>query len=151
MTTDDLILAGLYPDAPRSDVVEDVAGVRIVDPYRWLEAETEDVHAWQAAQAELATATIAATGTLPCARLLIEEYGADARPALPRRGGDRWFRAVSGPEGAALVAADSPYGEGRVLVDLREFEDEDGAAVASWLAPSPDGAVLAFGVCTDGS
>jgi len=136
------------PETRRDEVVEEIAGVRIPDPYRWLEAESDEVHAWQVAQAEFATATIAAGGGLPHARELIEEYAVGSRPVLPRRGGDRWFRAERVEGEVALVVADEPYGDGRTLARLGDLDE---AAVLSWLAPSPDGSVLAFGVCTDGS
>ena len=144
--------AGEYPAADPRDVVEEIAGVRIVDPYRWLEQESGEVHAWQVAQAELASTSIAAAGGLVEARRLIEKYSAGSRPALPRRGGDRWFRAMYDATGCTVLAvAGSPYGEARELVRLSDFDLAGQPAVLSWLMPSPDGSVLAFGVCTDGS
>src|SRR6185312_7911936 len=147
----DIVIAGHYPETPRIDVVDNVAGVRVVDHYRWLEDENDRVHQWQEAQARLASATIAAAGDLPLARRVIEEHAAGSRPPLPRRGGSRWFRATQGLDGVELVVADEPYGEGRPLVRLADLDVGSEAAVLSWLAPSPDGTVLAFGVCTDGS
>ena len=44
-----------YPDTKRDAVVDDVHGVKIPDPYRWLEdASKPDVKAWMAAQDKLA-------------------------------------------------------------------------------------------------
>ncbi|OMQ13810.1 hypothetical protein A7K94_0220990, partial [Modestobacter sp. VKM Ac-2676] len=44
-----------YPDAPRLDLVEDLHGHRVADPYRWLEDPADDRTAgWAAAQDELA-------------------------------------------------------------------------------------------------
>lgn len=142
---------GSYPATPTHDEVDEIAGVRTVDPYRWLHDEGEPVHSWQAAQAELATATIAASGALPRAHRLIDKYSTGSRPALPQRGGGHWFRADDSASGTTLLVADSPYGDGRELIRLADFDVGGTPAVLSWLAPSPNGVILAFGVCTDGS
>ncbi|WP_408898875.1 prolyl oligopeptidase family serine peptidase [Nocardioides sp. R1-1] len=134
-------LAAPYPPARVVDAVATPAGVRVPDPYRWLEAEDDEVHAWQRRQAEIATGSILGGHDRDALRALVERHDAGARPALPRHAAGRWFR----PSGSAVVVADEPYAEGRPVVVL-----EDGA-VLSWFVPSPDGRVLAVGVCTDGS
>lgn len=136
-----------YPPTRTVDVVEDVAGVRIPDPYRWLEDDTEEVHSWQRAQAALAVDVIAAQGRSTAALALIEEHEWGSRPDLPRHGGGLWFRVESG----AIVVSAEPYGAGRALVSVSLFDEPGHPAVLSWFAPSPDGRVLALGVCTDGS
>ncbi|GAA3667371.1 hypothetical protein GCM10022237_29160 [Nocardioides ginsengisoli] len=130
-----------YPATRKVDVVATQAGVRVADPYRWLEAEDDEVHAWQRRQAEIATGTILGGQDRAALRALVERYDAGARPALPKHAAGRWFR----PEADTVVVAGEPYGDGPAVAVL-----EDGA-VLSWLAPSPDGRILAIGVCTDGS
>src|SRR4051794_15761227 len=45
-----------YPDAPRHDVVDDLHGHRVADPYRWLEdAADPATRSWTEAQDALAT------------------------------------------------------------------------------------------------
>ncbi|WP_154825991.1 prolyl oligopeptidase family protein [Streptomyces albus] len=102
------------------DDVDEVAGVRFADPYRWLEANTEEVRGWQDAQGE------AAAG--------------------------RWFRIepVAGSIRPSALVSDEPYGEGRVLFDPAA-ENPGKPPFLSWISPSPDGTVLAVGVCADGS
>ncbi|MFI9551100.1 prolyl oligopeptidase family serine peptidase [Nonomuraea endophytica] len=136
-----------YPPARTVEVFEDVAGVRAPDPYRWLEEETPEVRRWQRRQAELATAVVYDGQDPGEVRALVQAYDAGSRPALPKYAAGRWFRA----DGSSVVVADEPLGAGRALIDLAGFGDEDHPAVLSWLAPSPDGRVLALGVCTDGS
>ena len=62
-----------YPEAPRLELVEELHGHRIADPYRWLE-EPDDprTKAWTAAQDELAAEHLA---------------GLPMRASYPRRGG----------------------------------------------------------------
>ncbi|GAB3857886.1 hypothetical protein GCM10028801_17000 [Nocardioides maradonensis] len=136
-----------YPATRTVDVVDHRAGVPVPDPYRWLEAEDAEVHDWQRRQADLATATILEDQDRAALRRLVERYDAGARPDLPRYAAGCWFREEDG----RLVVADQPFGPGRTLVRLRDLVGPDDAAVLSWLAPSPDGRVLAMGVCTDGS
>ncbi|WP_341939973.1 prolyl oligopeptidase family serine peptidase [Microbacterium sp. LWH10-1.2] len=140
-------MSRIYPPTRTVDVVEEVAGIPIPDPYRWLEADSTEVHDWQRAQAELAIETIDAGGRRDAALALIERHELGSRPELPRHGGGRWFRVESG----AVVVSDEPYGAGRALVSLALFDEPGRPAVLSWFAPSPDGEVLALGVCTDGS
>ncbi|SEK70042.1 prolyl oligopeptidase family serine peptidase [Nonomuraea pusilla] len=136
-----------YPPTRTVEVFEDVAGVRVPDPYRWLEEETPEVRRWQRRQAELAASVIHDGQDRETVRALIEAYDSGSRPALPRYAAGRWFRAA----GSLVVVADEPYGPGRPVIDLAGFGSERNPAFLSWLAPAPDGRVLALGVCTDGS
>ena len=145
-----------YPPSRTGTDCSEPAGVRIPDPYRWLEADTAEVRDWQRAQAALAASTVAAGGQLERARALVEAFDDGARPDLPIPAAGRWFRAEAGPNGPEAVVADEPYGPGRTLAVLADFRDPELGADApsptlSWLAPSPDGRLLALGVCTDGS
>ncbi|OZB48919.1 MAG: hypothetical protein B7X40_06175 [Cellulomonas sp. 14-74-6] len=138
------------PITRTEDVVEIVAGIAVPDPYRWLEADASapgEVADWQRAQAAHAEETIWSGHDREAVRAVVERGHAGARPELPQAGGGRWFRA----EGRRLLVADEPYGPGRALVDLTRFDEPGRTSVLSWFAPSPDGAVLALGVCTDGS
>jgi prolyl oligopeptidase len=134
-------LAAPYPPTRTVDAVAIQAGVTVPDPYRWLEAEDDEVRGWQRRQAEVATGSILGGQDRAALRALVEQYDAGARPVLPRHAAGRWFRL----DGAAVVVAEEPYGAGATVVELKS------GAVLSWLAPSPDGRVLAIGVCTDGS
>ncbi|MER7504226.1 prolyl oligopeptidase family serine peptidase [Nonomuraea pusilla] len=136
-----------YPPTRTVEAFEDVAGVRVPDPYRWLEEETPEVRRWQRRQAELAASVIHDGQDREAVRALIQAYDSGSRPALPRYAAGRWFRAA----GSLVVVADEPYGPGRPVIDLAGFGSERDPAFLSWLAPAPDGRVLALGVCTDGS
>ena len=141
----------VYPPSRITQVVDDIAGVLIPDPYRWLEDETDEVFDWQRAQAVLAMETVQGSGRLDEARALVERYDVGSRPDLPHHGGGSWFRADDSEDGPVIVVSAAPFAAGRRLIALAEFDDEGHTAVLSWFAPSPDGRVLALGVCTDGS
>jgi prolyl oligopeptidase len=142
-----------YPATRTVDAWDERAGLRFEDPYRWLESETPEVHAWQRAQAVLAT-RIAYEGQDPAeVRALVARHAAGERPDLPRWAAGRWYRSVPGPGGgpACIVVADEPLGPGRTVADLATDGAPGAPAVLSWFAPSPDGRLLVYGVCTDGS
>lgn len=148
------------PPATRSDeTVSEVAGLRFADPYRWLEADTAEVCEWQRAQASHATTELSMLlhqqgNSLDAVRSTVIEYDAGARPDLPKWAGGRWFRVVSDASTggrAKLVCAATPFGDGRALVALDELVAAGESAVLSWMVPSPDGAIVALGICTDGS
>src|SRR5262249_23984984 len=71
---------------------------------------------------------------------------------VPRYRGGLSFRARLAPGAAQAQAlvADDPVAEGRVLFDPIE-ENPQRPPFLSWLSPSPDGRILAVGVCADGS
>src|SRR4051794_1939054 len=108
-----------YPDAPRVDVVDELHGHRISDPYRWLEDPAEPrTTAWSAAQDQLARGYLDA---LPGRERLAErlrELLATGMVTPPSWRGDRAFflRRTADQQHAVLVVADRDGAE-RVLVD----------------------------------
>jgi prolyl oligopeptidase len=144
-----------YPTAPTSDAVDELAGLSFPDPYRPLEnADDPAVVAWQRAQAELADAYVAELPFLDELRERVQRYALERYPTMPRFAGGRWFRTAYAPGAtqAHVLVADEPFGEGRVLLDPRDHPDDQGRVpYLSWLTPSPDGSLLAVGLCHDGS
>ncbi|SEE82148.1 prolyl oligopeptidase family serine peptidase [Jiangella alba] len=106
------------------------------DPFRWLEADDADVLAWQRAQAAAAAETVGAWPHLNVLAGLLGRLGGGPPPVLPVPAAGRWFRA----EGADLIASTEPLGPGDTVARLPAGER------AAWLAPSPDGTVLAVGI-----
>ncbi len=137
-----------YPNTRTVEAVEEVAGLRYPDPYRWLEDDSAEVRAWQRAQADIASSYVRQWPHFARVRTLVETFTPAMTPTVPRFAGGRWFRAEAS---SRVVIADEPFGAGRVVVDVAGLGITEGTPMLSWLSPSPDGAVLAFGVCTDGS
>jgi prolyl oligopeptidase len=135
------------------DVVDELTGVAFRDPYRWLEEQSEEVRAWQSEQAARASSYVREPLYWEPARRLVEQYRSEWLFGLPRFAGGVWFRDEPSAESGfpQVVVSDEPFGEGRVLLDLGAYKVGDDLPFLSWLSPSPDGRVLAFGVCTDGS
>ncbi len=142
-----------YPPTRTVDAVEEIAGVRMPDPYRWLESDTDEVELWQRQQGQLAADYVREWPHFDALRDLVRRYTTERYPSLPRHAAGRWFRSDTTEPGTSprvLVAAE-PFGPGQVVVDLAELHTGEVPAYLSWLSPSPDGRTLAIGLCTDGS
>ncbi|ANY06155.1 prolyl oligopeptidase family serine peptidase [Pseudonocardia sp. HH130630-07] len=142
-----------YPPTRTGPDVDELAGVRSPDPYRWLEDGTADeVRRWQQAQAALASGTVRSWPGFDALRDLVAGHTAPRFGAAPRFAGGRWFRSVTAAEDsqAGVVVADEPYGVGETVY-APEPDGDRPAPFLSWFAPSPDGRILAVGLCADGS
>jgi prolyl oligopeptidase len=141
-----------YPAARIVDIEDRLAGIVMPDPYRWLEAETDEVRAWQAAQARLATGHVQAWPHYDALKESVVRFSVARVGGMPRSAGGRWFRTSlsDGATQSVAIVADTPMGEGRVVFDPVS-ENADKPPFLSWISPSPDGRILAIGLCDDGS
>lgn len=149
-----------YPAAPRGDAVDLINGLSIPDPFRTLEdGDSAAVSAWQQAQAKLADAYVSAVDGVAnlrerVARNMPEHIGIYDPPGVPRYSCGRWFwiRDPDSDGNAPVVTAADPGDDGVVVFDPDQHLDREGRRpVVSWLSPSPDGSLLALGLCFDGS
>ncbi|MFE6062462.1 prolyl oligopeptidase family protein [Streptomyces sp. NPDC056431] len=115
MTTDARRTRRPYPHAERQDVVQELHGVRVPDPYRWLEnAETAETRRWSAGQDALYAAERAAWPGLEQWEAEVSALGAGDRVRSPKVRGGRvfWLRQEAGQEHPVLVVADAGTGAG---------------------------------------
>lgn len=141
-----------YPVTRTEKHRESVLGLDYPDPYRWLEENTDEVRQWQTAQGKLATDYVRDWPYYKAVERSVAHYWVERPGPVPRYAGGKWFR-TERPEGATqavVLVADSAYGNGVQLFDPRD-ENPDNPPFISWLSPSPNGQLLAIGVCTDGS
>jgi len=137
-----------YPPAIRQDIVEDIHGRAVADPYRWLEdADDPATRAWSKAQDELVRPYLdRQPGRAAFATRLRElSVGLVSAPAVR---GDRFFVMRRHPDQehavlAVLSPGDDPLTGGRVLIDPSALSDDDTITLDGWL-PSPDGTLLAY-------
>jgi prolyl oligopeptidase len=140
----------IYPATRKELTTDSLAGVVFPDPYRWLEQDSPEVRAWQQDQATLAADHVASWPHFTWVRDTVRRLSVDRQSNPPTAAGGSWFRLAADDGTHIAVLADSPLGKGRVLFDPRN-ENPDRPPVVSWIRPSPNGAQLALGVCTDGS
>lgn len=148
--------AGLhYPDAKRLDKVEQRFGIRIADPYRWLEndARTDpSVREWVGQENALTRRTIDA---LPGRSILHQRMAAlfgHGRFTVPRKAGTRYFYGYNSglQRQTPLYVREGLNGAQRLLIDPNDWAEDGGVALAEW-APSPDGRYLLYAVQEAGS
>ena len=140
-----------YPPAPRQDLVDDLHGRRVADPYRWLEDPgSRESRAWSAAQHQLARNALDA---LPGRDRLSERLTAllaagmvgtpvwrGERAFYLRRGGDQ--------EHPVLLVREADGGE-RVLVDPVAVDPSGATTLDAW-EPDLEGKRLAYQASSGG-
>lgn len=144
-----------YPQTRTTDAVEVLHGVRVEDPYRWLEDDdAADVVAWDRAQAGV-LASYLSGGPAPedlRARIEAELDLADLRSAPRIRGARRFF--THRPQGSnhrILYVTDAGRSEEpRVALDPNTWSEDGTEGLAGWY-PSPDGSQLVYLRASHGS
>lgn len=144
-----------YPETRRVTQVDEQFGVKVADPYRWLENDVRtdaEVAKWVADENALTNAYLA---TLPgrdifAARLkTLLDYERFGVPV--KKGGHYFYTHNSGLQNqAVLYVRDSADGAGRVLIDPNGWSKDGATALAEW-SPSEDGKKLAYAVQDGGT
>ncbi len=144
-----------YPAAERQDIVDDLHGHRVPDPYRWLEdPESASTEAWSTAQRELFEAHRSTWPGADALRTRLTELLGAGVVSPPSWRGDRQFfmRRVAEQEHAVLLTVD-PFDQGggeRVLIDPMELDPTGLTTLDAW-QPSKDGRLLAYQVSEGGT
>ncbi len=144
-----------YPETRRVDVVDEQFGVKVADPYRWLENDVRndaEVAAWVAAENKVTDAYLA---TLPARGLFAErikqlfDYERFGTPT--HKGAHYFYSRNSGLQNQAVLwVRDSLDGPGRVLIDPNGWSKDGATALAEW-QPSEDGKLLLYSIQDGGS
>lgn len=142
-----------YPKAPRGNVVDTYFGVRVPDPYRWLEnADDPATVAWTKAENAYTQAYLSQGDDRPPIRRRLEKLQNYPRTGVPmERGGRLFFTQNSGLQKQSLwMVQNGIDGTPRLLLDPNTWR-KDGTAAVSSLRPSPDGSLVAYSVSLSGS
>lgn len=142
-----------YPPSPRWPVVEEMHGVRIEDPYRWLEdGEAEEVKEWTARQNAFTEAFLAKLPGREKIRRRLDELLRIGRLSVAVPAGGRYFytKRVGTQNQPILYVRSGVDGADRVLLDPNELS-EDGTVALDWWYVSEDGKRLAYGLSQGGS
>jgi prolyl oligopeptidase len=131
--------------------VEQVAGHRVADPYRWLEdPDSGESRAWLAAQDVLAAEHLAALPARSGLAARIAELTATGLVSAPVWRGERRFflRREPGQEHAALVTS-APGEPDRTLIDPMALDPSGATTLDAW-APDTEGRLLAYQISHGG-
>lgn len=142
-----------YPATRRQDVTDEYHGVKIADPYRWLEDDNSDeTIAWVHAQNEVTSGFLEDITQRGAIRDRLEKLWNYERSGVPWEEGGRWFfsRNSGLQNQSVLLTADSPDAEPRMLLDPNSLS-EDGTTSLTVTVPSRDARFLAYGLSKAGS
>jgi prolyl oligopeptidase len=142
-----------YPAVPRVRVVDVYHGVRVADPYRWLEAlDSPATRAFIAAQNRLAQPWLEALPQRAWVHRRLSELWNYERYGVPRRAGGRYFflRNDGTQNQSVLHVAERADELGRVLIDPNG-KRADGTIALTRFVPSPDGRIVAYALSDGGS
>jgi len=142
-----------YPETPRIDQIDELFGVSVADPYRWLEdLNAERTRDWIAAQNALTEAVLAAIPERDRIRARLTALWNYERWSIPAKVGKQYayFRNTGLQNQSVLMVTPDLAQPGRVLLDPNTFS-VDGTIALSGVAFSDDGALLAYATSASGS
>ena len=135
-----------YPASRRDEVVDQIHGVAVHDPYRWLEDPSRpEVKDWMMAQDAYARAHLAKLpGRDALAARFAEVFYYDALGAPVHRGGRYFFsRKHKDKEKPIIYWRQGGRGGAQVLLDPNTWSADGSAGLKGWW-PSSDGRYVAF-------
>ena len=155
--------AAAAPPVPtrRDNTVETLHGVKVADPYRWLEdGGSPEVNAWtdaQNAHTRRVLDAIPGRADLEARMWSLHEIGSLGAP-VPRpvhsaraRGWRYFYTRRDGKQNQpVLYVREGLGGIDRALVDVNALAS-DGTRALDWWFPSEDGRLVAYGISSDGS
>jgi prolyl oligopeptidase len=142
-----------YPEAKKVDQIDDYHGIKVADPYRWLEnSDSPDTKAWIEAQNKLTRAYL---DKIPerekIKRRLIELWNYEKFSTPVKRGNKYFYLRNDGLQNQfVLYVTDSLKDTGRVLLDPNQLS-KDGTIALSGFSISDCGKFLAYGLSSGGS
>ncbi len=144
-----------YPETRKVDQVDDYHGVKVADPYRWLEQdvrEAPEVRRWVEAENRVTFDYLGKIPQRPAIERRLTELWNYAKWSPPVKHGSRYFftRNDGLQNQAVLYVQDSLVEDPRPLLDPNGWS-QDGTLALAGTQVSPDGRWLAYGVAEAGS
>ncbi|MBS0662474.1 MAG: S9 family peptidase [Verrucomicrobia bacterium] len=142
-----------YPAAPRGAVVDDYHGVKVADPYRWLEdLDSPATRAWVDAERALTASVLDQMPERAAIRARLTALWNYPRTGLPsKRGGHYLGSKNNGLQNqSVLYVRDQLHGSERVLIDPNSLSP-DGTVALGPVSVSEDGKWIVYALKTAGS
>ena len=142
-----------YPEARKADQVDNYHGIKIADPYRWLEDDNSaETKAWVSAQNEVTDKFLQAIPQREAIKKLYTELYNYEKFGLPFKEGKRyfWTRNDGLQQQSVLYTAHSLTENPQIAIDPNTLS-KDGTVALTGTAPSRDGRYLAYGTAGAGS
>jgi prolyl oligopeptidase len=142
-----------YPETRRADQSDVLHGVRVEDPYRWLEeTDSPETRQWIAAQNALTQHYLASIPQREAIRTRLTELWNQPRFGVPKRRGSSYFyTANTGLQNQSILFVRSGLqAPARVLIDPNVLSGDGTESLVDW-QPSPSGRLVAYAISSGGS
>jgi prolyl oligopeptidase len=144
-----------YPQTKRIDHVDVYHGVKVLDPYRWLEDDvrsSKDVEDWVDAENRVTDAYLKAIPQRDAIRKRLTELWNYERYSTPQKAGPYYLytRNDGLQNQSVLYVLDKLDGQPRLLIDPNTWS-KDGTVALAGMSVSDDGKYAAYGVSDAGS
>jgi len=142
-----------YPSTRQADVVDEYHGVKVADPYRWLEDDNSpDTKAWVDAENAVTFGYLRRIPELGAIRARLTKLWNYERYGVPVKQGGRYFLTKNDglQNQAVLYTLTSLDATLAVLLDPNALS-ADGAVALTAYEVSDDGNLMAYGLATAGS
>lgn len=146
-----------YPETIKDGTVDTYHGVKVADPYRWMEdVDAAETRAWTRRQNLVTKSVLDECDMQPLLRKRMAEQFDYEKQSVPFRRGSRYFifRKSGLQNQSVLYKADSLAGldskEAEVLLDVNTMKDDGTMAIRTY-SFSEDGSLLAIGLSEGGS
>ena len=151
--TQQMIKPNSYPPARKADQVDDYHGVKVTDPYRWLEdLDSEETRKWVEAQNKLSFGFLESIPARATVKDRITRLWNYEKYGIPSKEGNRYFytRNSGLQNQAVLYTVTSLEAQPKMVLDPNTLS-ADGTVALSGMKVSPDGKLLAYSLSASGS
>jgi prolyl oligopeptidase len=151
--TQQMIKSNNYPVARKSDQTDDYHGVKVADPYRWLEdLDSEETRNWVEAENKLSFGYLASIPVRTALKDRLTKLWNYEKYGIPFKEGNRYFytRNSGLQNQAVLYTVTALDAQPQMVLDPNTLS-ADGTVAVSGLQVSPDGKLLAYGLSASGS
>jgi prolyl oligopeptidase len=142
-----------YPAARRVDQVDELHGVRVPDPYRWLEdGASDEVKKWTDEEDALARAYLSKLPSRDAIAARLKELLYIESAGTPTHRGNRFFypRRDAGKEKTTVYFREGKRGTDKVLLDPNSWSADGSVSLGAW-SVSWDGKMVAYSVKNNNS
>jgi prolyl oligopeptidase len=148
-------MTGPYPVTRQLELVDEVFGEKVADPYRWLENDVrtdQQVADWVTRQNAVTQAYLAKLPQRDWFAQRIRSLMDYERFGLPRKAGSRYFymRNSGLQNQSQLFVRTGLNGTPRLLIDPNSWAKDGATALDAWV-PSDNGKLLAYSIQDGGS
>lgn len=151
--TQQMIKTNNYPAARKSDQIDDYHGVKVADPYRWLEdLDSAETRAWVEAENKLTFGFLESIPERTAIKERLTKLWNYEKYGIPFKEGNRYFytRNSGLQNQAVLYTVTALDAQPQMVLDPNTLS-ADGTVALSGLQVSPDGKLLAYSLSASGS